>query len=103
MASMAAATPAARTRSRVAAHAGTIAAVSISAVFSGVFIARTAFTVGRTTYFSLFDDAMISMQYARNLAQGNGLVWNAHQPAVEGYTNFLWTIWMALVHLTQLP
>jgi hypothetical protein len=44
---------------------GTIAAVSVSAVFSCVFIARTAFTVGRATYFSLFDDAMISMQYAR--------------------------------------
>jgi hypothetical protein len=103
MASLAAVTPAVRARTRVAAHAGTIAAVSVSLIFSSVFIARTAFTVGRTTYFSLFDDAMISMQYARNLAHGDGLVWNAHQPAVEGYTNFLWTIWMALVHLTPIP
>ncbi|MBV9213833.1 MAG: hypothetical protein JOZ25_09340 [Actinobacteria bacterium] len=64
-----------------------------------IFIARTSFSVGGRTYFSLFDDAMISMRYARNLAHGAGLVWNAGQPPVEGYTNFLWTLWMALVHL----
>lgn len=103
MASLAAVTPAMRARTRVAAHAGTLAAVGASLAFSSVFIARTAFSVGRTTYFSLFDDAMVSMQYARNLAHGNGLVWNAHQPAVEGYTNFLWTMWMALVHLMPVP
>jgi hypothetical protein len=64
------------------------------------FIARSAFTVNGRTYFSLFDDAMISMRYARNLAHGAGLAWNAGQQPVEGYTNFLWTVWMAAVHLT---
>lgn len=36
------------------------------------------------------DDAYISFQYARNLVEGHGLVW---QPGdrVEGYTNPLWT------------
>ena len=51
-----------------------------------------------TRYFWLDDDMMISMRYGRNLAEGHGLAWNAGDH-VEGYTNFLWTIVMALVHL----
>jgi arabinofuranosyltransferase len=42
------------------------------------------------------DDAYISFRYARNWAQGHGLVWNLGEPPVEGYTNFLWTVWMGL-------
>jgi len=37
------------------------------------------------------DDAFISFQYARNLAEGNGLTFNPGE-RVEGYTNFLWTL-----------
>ncbi|MDB4941560.1 MAG: hypothetical protein JWP97_1094 [Labilithrix sp.] len=55
--------------------------------------------VDGTRYFWLDDDMMISMRYARNLAEGHGLVWNAGGEHVEGYTNFLWTIVMAGVHL----
>lgn len=36
------------------------------------------------------DDAFISFRYARNFAEGHGLVWNEGE-RVEGYTNFLWT------------
>ena len=36
------------------------------------------------------DDAFITYRYARNLARGNGLVFNEGEQ-VEGYTNFLWT------------
>jgi arabinofuranosyltransferase len=36
------------------------------------------------------DDAFITYRYARNLARGNGLVFNEGEK-VEGYTNFLWT------------
>ena len=64
-------------------------------MFYGVFIVRTAFTINGRLYFSLFDDAMVSMTYARNLAHGHGLVWNVGGPRIEGYTNFLWTLWMA--------
>lgn len=46
----------------------------------------------------LVDDAMVSMRYARNLAEGYGLVWNPGGPAVEGFTNPAWTLLMALVH-----
>lgn len=49
-------------------------------------------------YFVLDDDMMVSMRYARNLAEGNGLVWNPGD-RVEGYTNFLWTLVMAGVHV----
>jgi len=41
------------------------------------------------------DDAYISFRYARNLVQGLGLVFNAGE-RVEGYSNFLWTLWCAL-------
>jgi hypothetical protein len=39
----------------------------------------------------LVDDAFISMRYARNLAQGAGLVYNPGQ-RVEGFSNFLWVL-----------
>jgi hypothetical protein len=58
--------------------------------------------LGGVRYWWLVDDAMISMRYGRNLAEGSGLVWNAGE-RVEGYTNLLWTLFMALVHLTPLP
>ena len=41
------------------------------------------------------DDAYISFRYARNLNEGLGLVYNPGQ-YVEGYTNFLWTLLLAL-------
>ena len=40
------------------------------------------------------DDAFISFRYAKNLIDGNGLVFNIGE-RVEGYTNFLWTIMIA--------
>lgn len=42
----------------------------------------------------LCDDAFISFRYARNLVEGNGLVFNPGE-RVEGFTNFLWTLWCA--------
>lgn len=44
---------------------------------------------------SIVDDAFISCRYARNLAEGHGLVYNVGE-RVEGYTNFLWTVLVAL-------
>jgi hypothetical protein len=47
----------------------------------------------------IVDDAGISFAYARNFAQGNGLTaWPGTQP-VEGFSNFLWTLLLALFHL----
>jgi len=41
------------------------------------------------------DDAFISYRYARNLVEGYGLVYNPGE-YVEGYTNLLWTLMVAL-------
>ncbi|HEX4934306.1 MAG TPA: hypothetical protein VFV33_14045, partial [Gemmatimonadaceae bacterium] len=40
------------------------------------------------------DDAYITFRYADHLARGLGLVFNVGE-RVEGYSNFLWTIWIA--------
>lgn len=67
--------------------------------YAAVFIAKTIFWVDGVPYSALFDDMMISMTYARNLAQGHGLVWNAGGERVEGFSNPLWVAFMALIHL----
>ncbi len=77
--------------------------LAVSGLFYLLFIGRTAFTVGDTIHFTLIDDAMISMRYARNLAQGNGLLWNTGQPPVEGISNLGWTLFLAVFHLLQIP
>ncbi|MDB4934149.1 MAG: acyltransferase 3 [Labilithrix sp.] len=63
-----------------------------------LFILRTSFSVGGVRYFVLFEDAMISMRYARHLADGHGLVWNIGEPPIEGFTNLLWVLWMSVAH-----
>jgi hypothetical protein len=49
------------------------------------------------------DDAYIGWFYARQLVEGKGLHWEEALPAVEGYSNFLWVIFSALVIKAQLP
>ena len=44
----------------------------------------------------LTDDAFISFRYARNLLEGQGLVFNVGE-RVEGYSNFLWTLELAAI------
>jgi len=39
------------------------------------------------------DDAFICFNFARSLAQGNGLTWFGER--IEAYTNFLWVLWIA--------
>jgi len=88
--------------------AGLAAIVAVYLLYAGLFIWRTSVVVQvaegvSERYFVLFDDAMISMRYARNLAQGYGLVWNPGGERVEGYTNPLWVLWMAGIHLLPVP
>ena len=49
--------------------------------------------------FTLFDDAMISMDYGRTLAKTGEMVWFPGAPRVQGFTNPLWTLWMTFIHL----
>ena len=74
-----------------------------AAAFYAAFIARTSFDVAGERYFTLFDDSMISMRYARNLVEGHGLVWNPGASPVEGYSNLLWTVLMGVLHVLPGP
>jgi hypothetical protein len=71
---------------------------ALAAIYVGwaaPFIARSAVETSDGRYFCLFDDAMVSLRYAWNLAHGDGLVWNPGE-RVEGITSFLFTIYMAV-------
>lgn len=72
--------------------------LALVALWLPVIVIGHSASIAGERYWWLGDDYMISMRYARNLANGDGLVWNPGE-RVEGYTNFLWTLWMALVHL----
>jgi len=61
-----------------------------------VLTAAAAYGAWRATALAwCSDDAFISFRYARNLDDGLGLVFNAGE-RVEGYTNFSWTMLVAL-------
>ncbi|MEZ4770836.1 MAG: hypothetical protein R2844_20770 [Caldilineales bacterium] len=77
-------------------------AFGLVAGMTALAIRQASINIDGVRYFWLDDDQMISMRYARNLAEGNGLVWNPGE-RVEGYSNFLWTLVMAGVHLLPLP
>jgi hypothetical protein len=73
--------------------------LAVSLAISATFIIRSVVFIGGRRFYVLFDDEAISLTYARNLAHGNGLVWMVGQPHVEGYSNFLWTLWMVAIEL----
>src|SRR5262245_2408414 len=50
----------------------------------------------------VIDDTYISLRFAEHLAQGLGLVYNPGE-RVEGYSNFLWTVFLALPFLLHVP
>ncbi|MDJ0852801.1 MAG: hypothetical protein QNK04_30900 [Myxococcota bacterium] len=65
-------------------------ALVAGAGIAALFLAHAFFLGG------VAEDAFISFRFARNLAAGQGLVWNVGDPPVEGYTNFLWMLCSAL-------
>ncbi len=71
----------------------------VAAGFYLIFVLRTSFTIAGVTYYTLVDDAMVSMRYAQHLAAGAGLVWNVGEKPVEGFTNPAWMLLMALLHV----
>ena len=72
-------------------------------LWAGWFIHRSSFEVEGQRYYSLFDDAMISMTYARNLVEGHGLEWARWGEPVEGFTHPLWTFLMVPVNALPIP
>ena len=67
------------------------------------YILATSVVEEGQRWFVLWDDAMISMQYARNLAYGHGLVWNVGGEPVQGFTNLGITLFMAFLHGLAIP
>jgi hypothetical protein len=72
-----------------------VAGAAIYVAWAARFIAESAIETSDGRRFCLFDDAMVSLRYAWNLAHGDGLVWNPGE-RVEGTTSFLFTIYMTL-------
>lgn len=60
-----------------------------------VAVAMAIFIYSAVDFDLTQDDAFISFRYAENLLNGHGLVFNIGE-RVEGYTNFLWVIILAL-------
>jgi hypothetical protein len=79
-------------------HVAFLLVVFAFLLWGAAYIWNTSFPIKGTRYFCLFDDGMISMRYAHNLADGHGLVWNPGGERVEGFSNPLWTALMALIH-----
>jgi hypothetical protein len=89
----------------VCAAVGVIAALSARGLGPRRALLWTALAAGALLALRLSwvpDDTYISMRYAANLADGRGLVFTDGE-RVEGYTNFLWTVTLALVHWIGLP
>ncbi|MEE9607079.1 MAG: hypothetical protein V3U03_05015 [Myxococcota bacterium] len=79
-------------------RAARLAALSLYAGWGLLYIVRTSFYVAGQRAFCLWDDAMISMRYAKLFASGQGLVWNADGERVQGFSNLGVTLVMALLH-----
>jgi hypothetical protein len=62
-----------------------------------LYVWRTSFPLSGERVFVLWDDAMISMRYAQNLAAGEGLVWTPGE-RVQGISNLGVTLAMAALH-----
>jgi hypothetical protein len=77
--------------------------LALAACLYIIFIWRLSFHAQGQVYFTLVDDAMVSMRYAQHLAHGFGLVWNIGQKPIEGFTNPGWMLLMAVLHLFPIP
>ncbi|HEX3131791.1 MAG TPA: hypothetical protein VH394_30925 [Thermoanaerobaculia bacterium] len=96
---MTSAPPATPPRSRLRVEPGLLILLLLLAVWGGWLIYRTSFEVDGTRIFCLFDDAMISMTYARNAVEGHGLNWARQGEPVEGFTHPLWLVPMVASNL----
>lgn len=77
-------------------------AVAVLAVHLGSVLAYGWAIVDGKCYGLINDDMFISLRYGRNLSLGMGLVYNPGE-FVEGFSNPLWTLWGAMVHLGGIP
>ena len=71
--------------------------VGSSLAYWGFVFATQLFFVDKQLFVVLHDEAMMSMRFAKNWADGFGIFWNKGG-SPEGYTNFLLVAIMALFH-----
>ncbi len=75
------------------------ALLAITLAWGAFYVYRTSFLFEGERVFCLWDDAMISMQYARNLREGHGLRWMPGEEPVQGISNLGIALVMSAVHL----
>jgi hypothetical protein len=68
-----------------------------TASFVALAFAGLAAFFSHSYFHNVVDDALISVHYGENLAQGHGAVFNVGE-RVEGYTNFLWMLVSAVLY-----
>ncbi len=68
------------------------------AVFGLIAIISAYFYAFFKWEFLPFEDAAMLMRYARHLAEGHGIVWNIGEAPVDGATDFLFMVIVALFH-----
>ena len=64
---------------------------SLALLVAGVLLA-----LGIARFWFVCDDAFILFRYSKNLAHGLGLTYNPGVPAVEGFSEPLWTVLLAI-------
>ena len=84
---------------RRSASLAVVLAMGLYGVLALRYVWATSIVVDGARVFTLWDDAMISMRYAHNLAEGHGLVWNPGGERVQGISNLGLTLVMAALHL----
>jgi len=57
-----------------------------------IAVAVRSFFLLRAAWAFTTDDAYITLRYAKNLASGDGLLWNVTEAPVEGYSNFTYVL-----------
>ena len=70
-------------------------------LFCLFFIFISSFKSSEGRIFTLSDDVMISMTYAKTFVGTGELIWYEGGPRVQGFTNLLYTIFLSIIHLLQ--
>lgn len=75
-----------------------VAVAGVQIALLWLLAGRLRFEADGRSVCAVADDIYISACYAQSLADGNGLVWYAGAPRVEGFSNPLWVLVLAGVH-----
>lgn len=67
-------------------------------LFGIYFIFKAGVSISDGKQFTLSDDIMISMTYAKTFSNTGILNWYKGSEFVQGYTNFFWTLLMVIIH-----